>query len=350
MIKNIFILLFVFTTVFLQAQTHMKAIVVDNRKSFTGIIEKLDSRQFIEIHTKDSLRSIPVNSIERIILKPDITKHFSDYILMLNGDRIRGTIDHNNPNDSTVRVFTFYGDSLIIAKKHILRITVDRRNFKTKPKEFPLNDFHEMIYLRNRDMIVGEIVSDSSDNITLRLPNKSEIGIARKDIERIAPSGDKFFQRSHNRYTSFGFGFGNGYGGIGVKFQQRRGGEMGFAYHLGLGLQFDLFIGEPIIRYNAGIKWYYYRNLYLDLAYGFLYRKQIPRSEIEVYNYYISLGTDLFIKRNFGFNVSLGIAPEYIPNNGDFDIFDVDENGLVLPRYLVVELGIIVKLHKKYQK
>ncbi len=350
MIKNIFILLLVFISIYLQAQTRMKAVVVDTTRSYHGFVEKLNSRQTIEIQTKDSLRKIPVNSIERIIWETDISKHYADYILMFNGDRIRGTITKNNPSDSMVQIFTFYGDSLRIARKHIRKITVDRRNFKTKPKEFPVNDFHEMIYLRNRDMIVGEIVSDSSDNITLRLPNKSEIGIAKKDIERIASASDLFFKRSHNRYTSFGFGIGNGFGGLGVKFQQRWGGEMGFAYHLGLGLHFDLFMQNTRVRYNAGIKWYYYRNLYLDLSYGFLFRKQIPRAEIDIYNYYISLGTDIFSTRNIGANVALGIAPEYIHNNGYANNFDADVNGLILPRYLVVEFGIILKLHKKYDK
>ncbi len=65
-----------------------------------------------------------------------------------------------------------------------------------------------------------------------------------------------------NQFT-IGTGYGNSYGGAGMRVQMRVGGNVGFGFHAGVGY----FPDAPVLA-SAGIKFFVFRNLYINAQYG----------------------------------------------------------------------------------
>lgn len=119
------------------------------------------------------------------------------------------------------------------------------------------------------------------------------------------------------KYYSLGIGAGTPYGGYGLKVQYKTSNRLGLAYHFGVGTTF-----ENDINATAGVKYYFYKWLYLNPQLGyFMYKNEgIDNNQ----SYYTELaadfygaffiGGDIFFTRHFGLDIGLGavIFEEYV--------------------------------------
>jgi hypothetical protein len=129
------------------------------------------------------------------------------------------------------------------------------------------------------------------------------------------------------RYLMLGAGMGNSYGGYGIRLQWRYGGNLGYGFHAGVGYD----PGAPISG-SAGVKFFYFKGLYIDFQFATKWMKQIdsyiigyeqmgypfylwiPITE-DVDNSYMGYGPALMVggdwvwgkKIAYGLNVGLGV-------------------------------------------
>ncbi len=118
-------------------------------------------------------------------------------------------------------------------------------------------------------------------------------------------------------YFMIGVGAGNGYGGFGLRLQFRLGGLVGFGLHGGIGYTPGIFrrydawetdiynntiTPENYIRPTAGVKFYPFKNLYLNYQMGFHGDGRITGSAL------IGVDANWGVKIGSGFNIALGIT------------------------------------------
>jgi hypothetical protein len=138
-------------------------------------------------------------------------------------------------------------------------------------------------------------------------------------FEAIDPKAEKSKEKAKYKanYFMLGIGGGNSYGGIGIRFQFRLGGLAGFGLHGGIGYMPGVFIrydawdtdmyGNPIIpenyiRTTAGLKFYPYKNLYINYQMGYHGNGRITGSGL------IGVDANWGVKIGSGFNIALGIT------------------------------------------
>ncbi|MBS4013845.1 MAG: hypothetical protein KGZ97_08805 [Bacteroidetes bacterium] len=118
-------------------------------------------------------------------------------------------------------------------------------------------------------------------------------------------------------YFMIGVGAGNGYGGFGLRLQFRVGGVVGFGLHGGIGYTPGIFTrydvwettiyNDPIppenyIRPTVGVKFFPFKNLYLNYQMGFHGDGRLTGSAL------IGVDANWGVKIGSGFNIALGIT------------------------------------------
>lgn len=131
--------------------------------------------------------------------------------------------------------------------------------------------------------------------------------IEAKDIPVLPVKAEKMY---NGNYLIFGIGGISSYGGLGAKIQLRIGGEQGVGFQAGIGS----IIFSDDLCYSAGIKYFFYKDLYINGQYGFIDVKSAPgflnfRSN-PVYGPSLLLGGDISWGKTigFGFNFAFGVS------------------------------------------
>lgn len=142
-------------------------------------------------------------------------------------------------------------------------------------------------------------------------------------------ANDRYFTNKQNNYFSMALGYGTSYGGLGLRLQGRVGGVVGIGFHGGVGFfpakasGFD----KNYVFYNGGLKFFFYKGLYLDGQFGIWgvenYTEIIEEYEngylVDFYYYYeekpvygpsVLVGGDWIWggKVGFGLNAAAGIS------------------------------------------
>lgn len=118
------------------------------------------------------------------------------------------------------------------------------------------------------------------------------------------------------------------YGFFGFRFQHRWGGIQGWAYHAGIGLS----------GISAGMKYFIYKGLYVDLQFGSMLVAKIHPTNTDTtfhgdinfsntsvaYGFTAMIGGDWFFYRYVGLNAGMGVSynitnPGYTPAVFAFD-------------------------------
>jgi len=148
------------------------------------------------------------------------------------------------------------------------------------------------------------------------------------DPEKEKQKQSPYLERGDNDYAALGVGFGNAYGGIGGQFQIRGGKTLGFGLHLGAGFIPGTNNGfESSFGWNGGVKFYYFKALFLDVTYGVVTLTSYGNTGKGPS---LLLGGDFILSKRVGLNVAAGMS-RYS-----------DEYGFTM------DLGLLIKLpHQK---
>jgi len=194
--------------------------------------------------------------------------------------------------------------------------------------------YTDIVYLANGDRVSGMIIdrNDSAQLIKLNLKKNEVITIYYDEISRI--EGHQINKSDNKTYKSLGIGFGNSYGEIGLLYQQKIDSKIAWAYHLGIGIYPDFYGVNPAIWYNAGLKLYTYKWVYVDVTYGVIERNYYREAYKNELGTSLLIGADWFIYNKIGLNAAFGIA-------------SVSDREKVAVDYLVIDIGIFIKLGKK---
>lgn len=115
-------------------------------------------------------------------------------------------------------------------------------------------------------------------------------------------------------YFMLATGIGSSYGGlIGLRAQGRYGKTQGIGAHLGYG-----YFSEGVTGTSVGVKFFPYKNIYLDIMYGFAGTYTESTSYItvkqELYAWYYSIGGDFVWGKGIGHGLNIGIGFGHIQN------------------------------------
>jgi len=205
-------------------------------------------------------------------------------------------------------------------KSKILEIT----SSEIKYKEF---DFQNG---PTRNISVSEVFMIIYENGKRETINKKEVTNTEVTNTKVSNSEYK------GKYFMLGAGYGNSYGGSGVRVQWRTGDIQGFGWHAGVGY---LPTGEGAVLASAGLKFFPYKDLYINAQFGLVGYEQ-------TYDYYYGYsydseylyGPSMLLggdwtwggKVGFGFNAGAGLT--YNLNSGVSDDL-----------LLAIDLGFLIR-------
>jgi uncharacterized pyridoxamine 5'-phosphate oxidase family protein len=186
-----------------------------------------------------------------------------------------------------------------------------------------IKDNNVIVFKFKKETLEVEAISIKKDGKYIDLsafvkePNPQELietieeePILEDDFDEDTPN---YIRNRKNAYSAFGVGLGNAYGGLGFQFQFRDGYNFGIGGHIGGGIIPR--IGEMskiMFGFNAGVKVYVYRPVFLDLTFGVVgassYGVLLGPS--------VKAGADLFFSNTVGINLAGGLsffAGEFAP-------------------------------------
>jgi len=320
----------------LSAQTTLKSFVVlKNKDKIQGEIIESIPNTFLILKINDSTkRKVKFDDIKNILELPNETNNYQELIYLQNGDRLRGDIILKSKEKYIIN--TIYRDSILIHSDSIKKIVIDRRRLKKPKLNFTSDEFQDVMDMKNGDRFHGKLISEKPDKqITFQLENKSLIHAKQDEINIIYNKKDNFYLLKADKNISFAIGAGDSYGGyLGLRFQQRFGDIMGFAYHIGTGAYLDGTKYGGSVGFNAGIKYYMYKWYYADISYGWLKRRITHGAGIDEYGTSFKVGLDFFVTPSIGFNAALGFA------SGSFNPgFQID--------YFAFDFGLVIAIRNK---
>lgn len=208
--------------------------------------------------------------------------------------------------------------------------------------------FGDVIILESGKTINCEIISEDSDIITVKdsdgivqkIPKHIIVEISRGEAVKIHSLSQS--RKPTNQYYSVSLGYGNSFGGFGISSQRRNG---FISYHTGIGyFPFSSIaeMGEDIVMWEVGLKFFILNNLYIDLQFGDLgaecfetydwYGDVIESTQYTLWGPSILVGADLFVNDSFGFILAFGVSKNMVETE-------------LLSEYMgAIDLGIIFKL------
>jgi len=161
-------------------------------------------------------------------------------------------------------------------------------------------------------------------------------------VEKKWVAKKSYYENGNNTYfASFALGHGPSYGWIGIRYQGRYGKELGFGWHAGAGV-FPAMrnIDNTHFFYSGGLKFFYFRGLYVDVQYGSFAAVSetdyngwdYTTRDIVLYGPSFTTGLDWFFNRYIGINAAIGCS---------YDVNEVKQHGRhVFP---AIEWGVVVK-------
>ena len=173
------------------------------------------------------------------------------YIIYENGEREKFTaintqnLKTNNSDNDKVEI----------------KVNPDDKNEVENNSIEPVN---ENISASNEEPLIEEketieILQDEVNSAPIKALDKNNNTNTSTTTNTIEPRQNVY----NGKYTLTCIGYGNSYGGLGVKFQGRRGQKQGVGMHIGIGY-------FPYAKYLAsiGVNLYLYKNLYLNAQWG----------------------------------------------------------------------------------
>lgn len=139
-------------------------------------------------------------------------------------------------------------------KSKIVEITVETIKYKEFDfqdgpiKQINVSEVFMIIYENGKREIITPIQTENSTQVP-----EGYIGENVDDDD-----DDKKY------YFMMGLGYGNSYGGLGLRIQWKRGRELGYGFHFGVG-----YFPEAPMLASAGIKLFFEDHLYFDTQFGF---------------------------------------------------------------------------------
>ncbi|MBI9064635.1 MAG: hypothetical protein JEZ14_21800 [Marinilabiliaceae bacterium] len=131
---------------------------------------------------------------------------------------------------------------------------------KTVSKIIPIDKIYMIVFENGKTDKLTEYRSSNTNTTS----NKS-VSTTNNSIEETKYESS-FFKHKNDHNITLATGYGNSYGGIGLRFQYRTGDIMGVGFHGGLGLFPAL--GDVHIFPSAGVKWFFYKGIYLNGQFG----------------------------------------------------------------------------------
>ncbi|MBE0646214.1 MAG: hypothetical protein IH596_00350 [Bacteroidales bacterium] len=171
----------------------------------------------------------------------------------------------------------------------------------------------------------------------------------RDPVEKKWVSRNNFYKNGCNKYfASFAVGHGPSYGWIGIRYQGRIGKEIGFGWHAGGGIFPNLgmlAIDRSHFLYSGGLKFFFYRGMYVDLQYGtFMVIKdnryynydysssyRYEPKDVILHGPSMTCGGDWFFNKYIGINAAVGFS---------YDVQQVRSGPHIFP---ALEWGVICK-------
>ncbi len=181
----------------------------------------------------------------------------------------------------------------------------------------------DKIYLTDKSVINGLVIErNSTDSVLLRLNTGDTIRVHRKAIVRIRGS---YGPGVKNLWVkTIGVGIGNSYGGFGIRYQQHLRIVKGLAWHVGVGAYKEVYLSNPAIFMNAGVKYFYYKYLYVDLSAGSLQQHARHDGLFITYGTTLMTGLEYYLSHVFAVNLGIGISTKFDPAPVKVDYFTFD--------------------------
>lgn len=194
------------------------------------------------------------------------------------------------------------GDEIV---SKVLEITIETIKYKGfENPEGPIRN----ILISDVFMIIYENGKREKFTVDKNKGNPNEIDSSSKAEPQKTVSAESPKKAYNGDYFVLGTGIGTSYGGIGVQAQWIKGGINSYGVHAGVGL-----IPDGGIMASAGIKYFPYKNLYIDTQFGI--------TDYEDEYYYDYDGKALYgpsfmfggnwtwgNKIGFGFNAGIGLS------------------------------------------
>ena len=210
------------------------------------------------------------------------------------------------------------------------------------------NQTTDIIYFKDGSILQGEIISQQiEENITVKNENGVENTYEWDTILKYTFKGkfvyteiaksketkkSAYFEKQKNEYGAFGIGVGSSYGAIGFQYQIRTGKTLGAGMHFGVGYVPKLTAkSQATIAFKVGAKFYYYKPLFIDIAFGTVAVTQYGNPYLGVS---VLVGGDFIFSRNLGLNIGIGAS------KSKYDDY-------LYPSY---ELGLLIKFNTKKKK
>jgi len=220
-----------------------------------------------------------------------------DVIIKKNNDEIKSKIIEINDENIKYKEFDFQDGPT--------------RNIKT-------SDIFMIIYENGKREKFS--ITQTQKVVTKEEVNKKEVATSE------SPKSDY-----DGKYFMLAIGYGNSYGGTGLRIQWRFGGIQGFGFHLGGGYLPD----SEVFLAAAGIKYFPYKNLYINAQFGLIGNEEYYESYYNGYtnnysDYYeenllygpsVLLGGDWNWGGKVGFGFNAGAGASYALNTEYFDEF-----------------------------
>lgn len=207
----------------------------------------------------------------------------------------------------------------------------------------------DIIYLKDGSIIQAQIIDQEIEkDITVKDEKGFETTYEWNDIIKYTFKGKfiftesakskenknaAYFERHKNEYTALGIGVGSSYGAIGFQFQIRTGKTLGMGMHFGAGVipVSSSKMSQPAFAFKVGAKFYYYKPLFIDIAFGTVAVNQYGSTYLGVT---MLLGGDFIFTKHIGLNTGIGFSK----SKYDDDL------------YPTFELGLLIKFSSKKNK
>jgi len=204
------------------------------------------------------------------------------------------------------------------------------------------NEATDIIFFNDGSIIQGQIIDQQTgESITVKDENGNDHVYEWASLLKYTFKGEyvytqlaeakenknsAYFEKQKNEYSAFGIGIGNAYGALGFQFQIRTGKIMGAGMHFGAGFIPGGKTFKQSFAFKVGAKFYYYKPLFIDLAYG----TGAIDSRGNTYNgLSMLIGGDFIFTKVVGLNAGIGLSK-------DDDRY-----------YPTFELGLLLKFNNK---
>ncbi len=332
MYKYLLLILLILNTVMDSVGQNLDWIYLSNGSMVRGQIIESKAYDYIIIKTKNgALVRVSKYELYKTVSKPAYERFMRNVFIPSQSmvtfelkprKKITGVIIQDFA-DSCIIVKNDENDSLAIPYESIVQMNIARLPRGMKPAEIFDND---IAIFEDGTAIYGKILSQTrNDSVVFRMNTADTLILKNNDFvlknHGNLISGD--FHKKQYKYMAIGFGTGPSYGVFGLRFQQRFGDILGFAWHLGAGLSFieDL---NAAVYLNAGVKFYYYRFFYVDASIG-------------SFGPNFLIGADLISTKAVGFNFAFGYESY---DDGIKDTFINEDLGNI-----AIELGLFFRIN-----